>query len=140
MFRLCRVSNLQPLHHGANALPLSYEEQSNLCICYLSSFIPRQMVFLLNFTTAIEPRIIYTVKRRYKIWDCWNIKHRRLLAFCGAFTWSNIIFYVDLYICIICSVFLWKFSFYLTCVPSFKLQDRCRSGLSIKLEYEIIWK
>ena len=49
MFRLCRVSNLQPLHHGANALPLSYEEQSNLCICYLSSIIPRQIVFLLIF-------------------------------------------------------------------------------------------
>ena len=35
-FRLCRVSNLRPLHHGANALPLSYENQSNLCIFFLN--------------------------------------------------------------------------------------------------------
>ena len=42
MFHLCRVSNPRPLHHGANALPLGYEGQSNL----------RIILFNLNHTAA----------------------------------------------------------------------------------------
>ena len=67
MFRLCRVSKPRPLHHGANALLLNYGEQSNLCIFYLSSIKPRQTVFLLNFTTAIRPRIIYSVTNAIRL-------------------------------------------------------------------------